>query len=104
MAYAVAQRTQEIGIRMALGARPANVLGDILLKGMGMTAVGVAAGIAGALVLARLVSSMLVDVSAADPLTFGSAALFLLGVALLASYFPARRATKVDPAVAFRCE
>lgn len=104
MAYAVTQRTQEIGIRMALGAQPRDVLADVLRRGMAWTITGLAAGIAGAFALARLVTAMLVKVSAADPITFGGTALFLAAVALLASYVPARRATKVDPMIALRCE
>jgi predicted permease len=104
MAYAVSQRTQEIGIRMALGARPRDVLGDVLVDGLSLTAAGLVAGIAGALVVTRLVSSMLVRVSAADPATFVGAALFLGSIALVASYLPAWRATKVDPMAALRCE
>lgn len=104
MAYAVTQRTQELGIRMALGAQRRDVLGDVLRRGMALTIAGLAAGIAAALAITRLVASMLVNVSAADPMTFAGAALFLASVALLASYLPARRATKVDPMVALRCQ
>jgi putative ABC transport system permease protein len=104
MAYAVSQRTQEIGIRMALGAMPRNVLGDVLRRGMMLTAAGLAAGLAGALAVTRLVGSMLVGIDAHDPLTFIGAAVFLTLIALLASYVPARRATKVDPVVALRRE
>jgi predicted permease len=104
MAYAVSQRTQEIGIRMALGARPLDVLSDVLLRGMALTAIGLAAGVAVALIATRLISGMLIDVSATDPVTFAGAALFLLAVALVASYFPALRATQVDPIRALHCE
>jgi predicted permease len=104
MAYAVSQRTQEIGIRMALGARPQDVLGDVLLQGMSLTLAGVAAGTAAALAAARLVAGTLVNLSANDPLAFGGGAVFLLAVALLASYLPARRATRVDPMSALRSE
>jgi len=104
MAYAVTQRTQEFGVRMALGARSSDVLRDVLLRGMKLTIAGLAAGIAGSFAVTHLVSSMLVNVGAADPVTFGGVAVFLAVVALAASYVPARRATQVDPMVALRCE
>jgi len=104
MAYAITQRTQEIGIRMALGARPASVLALAIREGMGMTAGGLLIGILVALAVTRLASGLLVNVSATDPLIFGGAAIFLAVVALAASYIPARRATHVDPNVALRCE
>ncbi|MEO8369471.1 MAG: FtsX-like permease family protein, partial [Candidatus Solibacter sp.] len=104
MAYAVTQRTREIGIRMALGAQPRDVLGGILRQGMGLTAIGLAAGVGASLLVTRLIQGMLVHVSATDPVTFAGGALFLLLVAALACYLPARRATKVDPMVALRCE
>jgi|BarGraNGADG00212_1021973.scaffolds.fasta_scaffold11440_1 predicted permease len=104
MAYAVTQRTQEIGIRMALGAQPRDVLGDILRRGMGLTAIGLAAGLAASFAATRLIAGMLVNVSATDPATFAGGALFLVAVAALASYLPARRATKVDPMVTLRAE
>ena len=104
MAYAVTQRTQEIGIRMALGAQARDVLADVLLRGMALTSVGLAAGVAASLPVTRVVASMLVNVRAADGLTFAGAVLFLASIALLASYLPARRATKVDPMAALRWE
>jgi len=104
MAYAVARRTQEFGVRMALGAQPNDVLRHVLARGIKMTAAGLAIGMAVALALTRLVASMLVDVAAADPLTFAGVAVFLVLVALAASYIPARRATNVDPMMALRCE
>jgi predicted permease len=104
MAYAVTQRTQEIGIRMALGAQPRNVLGDVLRRGMTLTAAGLGLGIAAALAVTRLVESMLVNVSPTDLGTFAVCALFLASITLLASLLPARRATKVDPMAALRCE
>jgi predicted permease len=104
MAYAVSQRTQEIGIRMALGARPLDVLGDVLLRGMALTSAGLAAGMVAAIGVTRVISGMLVQVSATDPVTFTAAAAFLIVVALLASYLPARHATHVDPIRALHCE
>jgi predicted permease len=104
IAYSTRQRTHEIGIRMALGARPGDVLRMILGQGMRLAAIGLAIGLLASLALARLMSSLLFGVSANDPLTF-IAVLFLLAlVALLAIYIPARRATKVDPLVALHYE
>jgi len=100
MAYAVAQRTQEIGIRMALGARAADVLAMVVRQGMVLTLSGVAVGMAMALAVTRLAASQLVHVSPADPLVFGGASLLLVTVAMAANYVPARRATRVDPNVA----
>ncbi|MGA7413890.1 MAG: FtsX-like permease family protein, partial [Bryobacteraceae bacterium] len=102
MAYVVSQRTHEIGIRLAVGARPRDVLLMVIWKGIVLVGTGLLAGIAAALVLSRLVSGMLVNVSTNDPMIFIAASLFLLLVALLASYLPARRAGKVDPLVALR--
>jgi predicted permease len=104
MAYSVNERTHEIGIRMALGSPRGSVLAMIVRKAMNMTAVGLAAGIACALALAHVVGSLLVEVSAADPLTFLFAILFLTAVALAASYIPAQRATRIDPMNALRCD
>ncbi len=104
MAYSVSQRTQEFGIRMALGARPRNVLVEVLWRGAALTIAGLAAGLVVSLAAARVLSGMLVNVSAYDPVTFVATALFLTAIALLASYLPARRATKVDPILALRCE
>lgn len=104
MAYAVGRRTQEIGVRMALGAHPRDVLRDVLRRGMLLTGVGLGSGVVAALVITRLAGSMLVRVDAADPMTFGAATLFLGLVALLANYIPAVRATRIDPIVALRCE
>jgi len=104
LSYVVAQRTSEIGIRLALGARRRDVLGLILGQGMRLVLTGAVIGVAGSAALARLLRSLLFGVSAADPLTFAGAALLLILVALLACYLPARRATRVDPLVALRHE
>ncbi len=104
MAYSVARRTRELGVRMALGASAGNVLRLVLSQGMSTAAIGVAVGIAGSYALTRTMQSLLFGVSATDPLTFAGVALLLALVALLASYLPARRATRVDPTVALRYE
>jgi predicted permease len=104
LAYTVGQRQREIGVRLALGARPAEVLGMVLRNGMRLAGLGVALGVAGALVLSRVMSSILFGVAPHDPLTFGVVAVVLLGVALVACLVPARRAMRVDPAVSLRAE
>jgi putative ABC transport system permease protein len=104
MAYAVAQRTREIGVRLALGAQPRDVLGMVLLGGGKLTAFGIILGLVGALILNRFLRSQLYGVSAHDPLTYAAAAVLLSVVALVACYLPARRATRVDPLVALRYE
>jgi predicted permease len=97
LAYAVSQRTQEIGVRIALGAHAASVVRMVLASGMALTGAGVALGLLAALALARLLSGLLYGVTPADPVTFLTVPLLLAAVALLASYLPARRATSVDP-------
>jgi putative ABC transport system permease protein len=104
MAYAVARRTHEIGIRMALGAQRADVLGMIMGQGMKLVAFGVAIGVAASLALTRLMTSLLYDVKSTDPLTYAAVALLLILIALAANFAPARRAVSVDPTVALRHE
>jgi putative ABC transport system permease protein len=104
IAYAVSQRTHEIGIRMALGAQSRDVLRLVMAQGMAYVVLGVIAGLAGALILTRALTSLLFGVSPTDPLTFAGVALLLSGVTLVACYLPARRATQIDPQVALRQE
>lgn len=104
IAFGVAQRTREIGVRVALGAERGDVLRLIMRRGMRLTGVGLAIGIVAALALGRFVASLLYGVTPADPATLLAVALFLALIAMLASYLPARRATRVDPMVALRSE
>ena len=104
MAHAVTRRTHEIGIRMAIGARASDVLAMIVGRGVGLAALGAAFGLVASLGLTRLLSSLLYGVSPTDPVSFAAVAVFLLAVAALATYIPARRAARVDPAEALRYE
>jgi putative ABC transport system permease protein len=104
VSYAAAQRTQEIGIRMALGAGRGDILKMVLRQGVGVVGVGLALGLALAFAGTRVLADLFVGVKPADPLTFTTVAILLSGVALLACWIPARRATRLDPLVALRYE
>jgi predicted permease len=104
MSYAVAQRTKELGVRMALGAAPSDVLRMVLRNSLTLAGIGIAIGSAAALALTRTMASMLYETKPFDPLVFSSAAVILAGVAVLASFAPARRAMRVEPVIALRCE
>ena len=104
LAYAVTQQRHEIGIRMALGARPCHVLRVVLAWGTRLACLGAVCGIVAALALTRLMKDLLYGVGATDPLTFAGVTLLLLFVAALASLIAARRAARVDPIIALRCE
>jgi putative ABC transport system permease protein len=104
MTYSVTQRIPEIGIRLTLGAQPSQIVGMVVGEGLKLALAGGLAGIAGALALSRLLSGFLYSIGAADPVTYCAVALVLLFVGLVASYLPARRATRIDPIVALRHE
>ena len=104
MAYSFSQRTHEIGIRIALGAQRVDIFRMAVGEGMQLVAIGLAVGLAGAVTLTRFVRTMLFDVSASDPITFGAISALLAAVAFVACYVPARRATRVDPLAALREE
>jgi putative ABC transport system permease protein len=102
VSYLISQRTNEIGVRMTLGARPRDIFLGVLREGAMVGIIGIAIGLAGAAALRRLIASLLFGISPTDFLTFVCAALLLLGCTILACYVPARRAVRVDPAVALR--
>jgi predicted permease len=104
IAYSVSQRTQEFGVRMALGGKPSDVLKLVVRQGMVLTLSGVGIGVVVALAVTQVLSSLLYGIRPTDPVTYVAVSVFLTGAALLASYIPARRATKVDPMVALRYE
>ena len=104
MSYTVTQRAREMGVRLALGAASADVLGLVLRQGVNLTLLGVGIGLVTAVAVTRVMKTMLFGVGATDPLTFVTIPLVLLAVALLATYLPARRATRTDPIVALRAE
>ncbi len=104
LAYFVVQHTQEIGVRMALGAQRSDIVSLVLKKGMSLAVLGVVIGLGASFALTRLMASLLFGVGTSDPLTYATIALLLILVALFACYLPARRATKVDPMVALTYE
>jgi hypothetical protein len=104
MAYAVTHRTQEIGVRMAIGAQPRQAAWLVLKRGLWQLAIGLLLGLAGGLAVSRVLSGMLVDMQPSDPLTFAAVAVVLAAVSIAACWLPARRAARVDPAIALRAE
>jgi putative ABC transport system permease protein len=104
LAYAVGQRTREFGVRTALGARSRDVLAMVLTQGLRLTSIGIAIGLAGAIALTRYIEGMLYDITPLDPLTYISVVALFVAVTSIASYLPARRATRIDPMAALRYE
>jgi putative ABC transport system permease protein len=104
LALWVRQRMREIGIRMAMGASPGDILANVVRQGMVLTAVGAAAGLAGSLAMARLIAKLLFEVTPTDIATYAVVSALLTGSALVACWIPARRAARIDPQVALRCE
>ena len=104
MSCLVSQNTHDIGMRIALGARPANILGLVVRQGMQLAAIGIVGGLIGAVVLTRVMASLLFGVTANDPVTFSAVVMILAAVAFSATVIPARRATRIDPMVALRGE
>jgi putative ABC transport system permease protein len=104
LSYVVSQQTKEIGVRIALGASPRDVVRMVLGRGLRLAVIGVGVGLLLAFVLARVVAGMLFEISPADPITFSAIPALLLGIAAVACYVPARRAMGVDPIVALRAE
>ena len=102
MAYAVGERTQEIGVRMALGATARDVVSMVVGRGLRLVTIGLVIGLAGAVLFARLIQTQLYGVSPTDPMTFAGAALVLIVVAMMAAWLPARRAARIDPSLALR--
>jgi putative ABC transport system permease protein len=104
MAYSVTQRTAELGVRMALGANASNIIWLVFRRGLWQTGLGLGLGLAAAFGVSRVLETLLVDVSATDPITFGTITVLLTSVAVAACLIPARRATRVDPLVALRAD
>jgi ABC-type antimicrobial peptide transport system permease subunit len=104
LSQAVLRRTREIGVRVALGATPRDILWLILSRGLGLAAIGTAAGVVGALAVSRVMTSLLFGISANDPISYASVATILMAVAFVACWLPTRRAMRIEPAVALRVE